>query len=65
MAKRWTKVGSGMNPSKRQLDEADAKVSDAVRLVRDNRLRNADPANLAKAEAVADELFAEDTAPNE
>jgi hypothetical protein len=56
--KRWTKVGSGMNPSKRQLSEAEAKV-EAVKAVRENRLRDADPADLEAATAVADELFDE------
>jgi hypothetical protein len=55
--KHWTKVGSGMNPSKRQLDEAETKVSDAVKAVRENRLRDADPADLEVAAAIADEIF--------
>jgi hypothetical protein len=57
MAKRWVKVGSGMNPSKRQLAEAEATVSEAVKAVRENRLRDADPADLEAANAIADEVF--------
>ncbi len=53
MEKRWTKVGSGLNPSKRELRRAE----EVVKLVRENRLRHADPADRAKAEAIADELF--------
>jgi hypothetical protein len=56
MAKRWTKVGSGMNPSKRQLEEAAAKV-EAATAVKENRLRDADPADTAKAATIADDLF--------
>jgi hypothetical protein len=54
--KRWTKVGTGMNPSKRQMREAQAKV-EAAKAVRENRMRDAEPADVAKAAAIADETF--------
>jgi hypothetical protein len=53
--KRWRKLG-WFGPSKRQL----RKAEEAVRAVRENRLRDAAPGSTAKAEALADELFSDD-----
>lgn len=53
---RWRKLG-WFGPSQRQL----RKAEEAARAVRKNRLRDADPADRANAEQVADELFDEDT----
>ncbi len=59
MTRRWRKLG-WFGPSRRQLREAQARVDDVVKTVRENRLRDGDPADRVKAEAVADELFDED-----
>jgi hypothetical protein len=58
MTRRWRKLG-WFGPSKRQLRRAEAEI-EAVKAVRDNRLRDANPADIAKAESVADELFGTD-----
>jgi hypothetical protein len=50
--RRWRKLG-WFGPSKKQLRRAE----EAVRAVRENRLRDAAPADTAKAEEVADDLF--------
>jgi hypothetical protein len=51
------RVGAGPKPSKRSLRKAAKRVVDAVRAVREHRLRDADPASLEAADKVADELF--------
>lgn len=58
---RAIRVGSGPKPSKRRMRKARERVSEAVKAVRENRLRHADPADVAKADAVFDELTGEIT----
>jgi hypothetical protein len=60
MTRRWTKVGTWFGPSKRSMRRAESKI-EAVKAVRENRLRHADPADVAKADAVFDELTGEIT----
>jgi hypothetical protein len=60
MTRRWTKVGTWFGPSKRSLRRAESTI-EAAKAVRENRLRHADPADVAKADAVFDEMIGEDS----